>query len=172
MAQTKAGLWSVVVSLLVVSPALAEEAIPLPPEKKKEIMALALEGMWGKAKGRDGNLLQPADDKQRTTIPVSEKMAEEIMRVGIMDGIASWCKVPAWEPHYLLYMQRVRRAYQDDIAIAYASVLHGVMQGIMESPPNQSACDEATRDNIAKVIESDTVQLEEVLTLKRTQFTP
>lgn len=157
-----------ILSLFIAAPALAEESqIPLPVEKKQEIMKLALDRMWGYAKDRHGNFLQPADETQRTTIPISDKMADEVFHVGIINGIAYHCDVAAWEPLYLLYMQRIRRLTQDDVVIAYVSMLHGVMQGILSNPPNGKACDDQTRQRIIGVVEENTVQLEQLLEMKR-----
>lgn len=147
-------------SLLVTNSAIAG-GLELPPEQKKAVMGLALISTWEQAIGSDGKRITPIDDNERNTIPVSDQMGTEIIRVGMLDGIAVWCAVE-WEPHHKLYMKRIRKLYFTDKEIAYSSMLHGIVQGLYQGGKKGEQCDDKTRQKVAQTIADDNRQLEKL----------
>ena len=130
-------------------------------------MKLALEGIWGNAIGRDGKKLQPLNEEQRTTIPVTSEVVDEAIRVGMINGMAFRCNVE-WEPHFKLFMHGIRTIYTDDIPIAYATLVHGIMQGILGS--GKETCDDQMKKNVTVLLERETKAYEDFLKINRKQL--
>ena len=82
----------------------------------------ALDAMWGKAIGLDGNLLQPKTEKERTTIPIEPGYVEYVIRSAGIAGEAMWCGLD-WQPHYQRFMQTERKRNElTTVQAAYSRV--------------------------------------------------
>jgi hypothetical protein len=106
----------------------------------------ALDAMWGKAIGLDGNLLQPKTEKERTTIPIEPGYVEYVIRSAGIAGEAMWCGLD-WQPHYQRFMQTERtRNELTTVQAAYIGFLFGLTQQVYSKGLSaQETCSEQDR---------------------------
>lgn len=106
----------------------------------------ALDAMWGKAIGLDGNLLQPKTEKERTTIPIEPGYVEYVIRSAGIAGEAMWCGLD-WQPHYQRFMQTERKRNElTTVQAAYIGFLFGLTQQVYSKALSaQETCSEQDR---------------------------
>jgi len=93
-----------------------------------ELSRIAIEKMWGNAVGLDGKPLQPKNDKERTTIPITPEHAEYVILSAAVVGQAMWCGLD-WNADYLRYMQIERKRHSPTTTqVAYIGFLFGLSQ--------------------------------------------
>ena len=125
----------------------------------QKLMQRTLDGFWGKAVDSRGRPLEPADDADRTTMPIPEKTARQVIDVGRQSGLSEWCGVP-WQDRYFMYMEVMRRKFPDnDKAIAYIGALHGAAQGMTAGSRKNKACPEDMKIKLTNHMQKDIVDL-------------
>lgn len=111
-------------TLLIASAAIAIETRG---EPRDEIIYSMLSQFWGQARDVHGKPIQPASDKERTTVPVPMPVAYRALEAGETSGMAEWCGLD-WEPHYFSLTKVARSHEMSDTQVAFISVLHGAAQ--------------------------------------------
>jgi len=122
--------------------------------EKKKMIQLTLESFWGKAIDSQGNPVQPKDEKERTTIPISELQANHMINKGGESGLAQWCGVD-WQERYQLIILQLKKHITSDTQVAYAGVLHGLAQQMIYDAMKKETCDAETRAQTASIIAED-----------------
>jgi hypothetical protein len=135
-------------------PATAHAADLFSPEEKNKMMTLTLESFWGKAIDSQGKPVQPKDEAERTTMPISRDQAYYIIDKGGESGLAQWCGVE-WQGRYQMIIEQQRRHMKNEVQIAYAGVLHGLAQNMLVDGIKDERCDEATKAQITQLISDD-----------------
>src|SRR5688572_19256012 len=106
-----------------------------------EFALLALNGMWGKALDEHDRPLQPADERDRRTVPIPATDVRRVARAGAPAGIASWAGLD-WQTYYDAFMKQERRSHRwSGKQIAFIGVLFGISQGSFEK-----SCEKMPRD--------------------------
>lgn len=131
------------------------------PEKKK-MMQLTLDSFWGKARDSKGQPVQPKDDKERNTLPISTAQANHIIDKGAESGLAQWCDV-AWQERYQLIIAQLQKGLTSDTQVAYAGVLHGLAQHTMLDSMKKEKCDSDTREQMQTLMTDDIKNLKRSL---------
>ena len=150
------GLW-----LAVMATSASAADLFTDPEKQK-MMQLTLDSFWGKAIDSKGKPVQPKDDRERATIPISRAQSYYLINKGGESGLAEWCGVD-WQERYLLILKQLRKYLTTDTQVAYAGVLHGVAQGMVASGMKGEACDAETKGQIDELVKEDLKNLKQAL---------
>ena len=112
----------------------------------------ALNGMWGKALDEHDRPLQPADERDRRTIPIPAADVRRVARAGAPAGIASWAGLD-WQSYYDAFMKQERRSGRwSGKQIAFIGVLFGVAQGSFEKSCEKLERDQKSREWAADVL--------------------
>jgi hypothetical protein len=113
----------------------------------------ALDGMWGKVVGPDGKVLNPKNEKDRTTIPVSGEMVERVVLSGRIVGHAIWCEMQ-WKEDYLWFMQAERKRNKfSTTQAAYVGFLFGMSQNAFANDLKAGKpCQAADREEIQRAL--------------------
>ncbi|MDX2112876.1 MAG: hypothetical protein SFW63_03990 [Alphaproteobacteria bacterium] len=138
--------------LLMPTPAMAADLFS--QQEKNHMMTLTLESFWGKAVDSEGKPVQPKDERERTTMPITREQANYIIDKGGESGLAQWCGV-AWQGRYQLILEQQRRHMKSDVQVAYAGVLHGLAQNMLADAMKDERCDDATKKQISDLIAED-----------------
>jgi hypothetical protein len=146
-------------------PTAAPAADLFSQEEKNRMMTLTLESFWGKAIDSEGKPLQPKDDRERTTMPITRDQANYIIGKGGESGLAQWCGV-AWQGRYQLILEQQRRHMQSDVQVAYAGVLHGLAQNMLVDAMKGERCDHDTKAQTAELIADDVKNISRSLAKK------
>lgn len=126
--------------------------------EKQKMMQLTLENFWGKAINSKGEPVQPKNEKERSTVPISKQQAYHLINKGGESGLAQWCGVD-WQERYMLTLQQLRKYMTTDVQVAYAGVLHGVAQGMIVNGMKDEPCDAQTRKQVTEIIAADVKNL-------------
>lgn len=140
------------ISLIVLSqPAFAG----IVPEATRDVLLReALQGFWGRAKTSDGQLIQPASNAERQTMPVNKSVANFAFDVGEQSGLAEWCGID-WTRNFAALTRQARKNNQTEKQVAFISVAHGAAQGLVASSMAKSGpCSTRERDRVRAQIES------------------
>lgn len=125
-----------------VTPTLAD----LDKKDVDRIITKAMEGFWGHAVGYHGQILEPADEKERKRLLIPRADAERVVNEAIVYGLAVWCEVD-WKPVYLEYIQvEMKKKGWGEKQRAFIGVLFGLTQAtIQQSMPRPCNDDEKKR---------------------------
>ncbi len=146
---------------LVLSPSAKADEL-FSDVEKAEMMQLTLKHFWGKAIDSKGDPVQPADEKERTTVPISKQQAHYLINKGGESGLAQWCGVD-WQERYLLMLQQLRMHMKNDKQTAYSGVLHGVAQQTLAASLKGEPCDRDTSKQVATLMKQDIENLKRSL---------
>jgi hypothetical protein len=74
-----------------------------PAEQAAEIVRIAHQNFWGKAVLSDGTFARPADESERSALPIPRNEAMRIVQQSAAAGLGAWCGVD-WQSYYLAFM--------------------------------------------------------------------
>jgi hypothetical protein len=94
---------------------------------------------WGQARLRDGSVVQPIDEHDRNTMPISQSTAHQVLDVGEISGYAEWCGLD-WQSHYLTMTASARKNGFDQKQMAFIGVVHGLAQGVVFNSLKPNTC--------------------------------
>ena len=100
--------------------------------QREELLSLVLQNFWGKARLSNGQLVQPASEAERATVPISKTVVNRSFDIGEVSGLAEWCNL-AWQSNYFALTKAARSRGFSDKQIAFVSFLHGAAQGRIAS---------------------------------------
>lgn len=124
----------------------------IPDAERKVLLQKTLTSwFWGKAKLLDGSLVQPIDEHDRKTMPISEKTANQILDVGEISGYAEWCGLD-WQSHFLTMTASARQSGLKQKQMAFIGVVHGLAQGIVFDAFKLKTCGEKERETALKMM--------------------
>jgi hypothetical protein len=126
---------------------LGSGALAFDNATKDQIISLAFQNFWGKARLADGSHVQPGSEEERQTLPVSKEAAYQVIEVGKISGQAKWCSLD-WQKSYLALTKSARNQGYSDKQLAFIGLLHGVTQGIVERSMRGKKCDDAEKEKV------------------------
>ena len=118
----------------------------IPTEKHKKIIELAMNNFWGRAKLRNGTVVQPDSELERITLPITHKDAQKVIRAGEISSIADWCGLD-WQKNYYRVIKSARKSGLSDKQVAFVGLLHGVTMGIVDSALKGKECSPKIKEN-------------------------
>ena len=116
---------------------------------RETLMNDALSRFWGRAKLSDGTFVQPENEQERKTLPISNKVANQVLDVGEISGYAEWCGLD-WRSQFLAMTAAARRGGFKEKQVAFIGVLHGTAQGVIAEAMKSRPCGATDR---AKILE-------------------
>lgn len=120
-----------------------------PPQYKDGLIKATLEYYWGRAKDKDGKIIQPRDDKDRKTVPLSREVAYRVIDNALVAGAAAHCKLNP-KPYYSSYMKLERKLHGwDDKESAFLGMLFGAAQGSVQKALSKQPCDQEKKNQVA-----------------------
>lgn len=120
-----------------------------PPEYKDGLIKTTLEYYWGRAKDKDGNFIQPKDENDRKTVPLSREAAYRVIDNALVAGAAQHCKID-YKPYYRSYMKLERKLHGwSDKESAFIGVLFGAAQGSVANALQAKPCDAEKKKQVA-----------------------
>ena len=111
-----------------------------------------LSGFWGRAVFSDGTFVQPANEQERKTLPISRKVANQVLDVGEISGYAEWCGLD-WQSHFLAMTAAARRSGFKEKQVAFIGVLHGTAQGVIAEAMKSKPCGATDRAKILEMMQ-------------------
>jgi hypothetical protein len=148
----KIAKWWLSAMLILVLTFLASQVLAFDDATKDKIISLALENFWGKARLADGSYVQPENEVDRQTLPVSKETAYQIIEVGKISGLAQWCALD-WQKNYLKLTKSARQEGFSEKQVAFIGLLHGVTQGIVENAVKDKKCGGSEKEEAKKLCE-------------------
>jgi hypothetical protein len=148
----------ILISLLFVSTAAIGSGIT-PDSHREKLFDIALSKFWGNAVGRDGLPIEPENEVDRVTLPISKETAHLVFDIGEISGYARWCGVD-WKVHFLKLTSSARSSGFSEKQVAFIGVVHGVAQGVVEYAMTSSGmtCNVEQRQKVEKMIENSPVE--------------
>ena len=119
---------------------------------KDKIISLAFDNFWGKARLSDGSYVQPENEKDRQTLPISKETAYQVIDVGEISGLAKWCSLD-WQKNYSTLTRSARNQGFSEKQVAFVGLLHGVTQGLLERGMKGKNCDSSQKEKIVQRLE-------------------
>jgi len=120
---------------------------------RENIVKSAFSNFWGHAVLSNGKVVQPESDEERKTLPVSSAVANQVLDVGEVSGLAEWCGLN-WQSHYLSMTAAARKAGFKDKQVAFIGVLHGRAQGTVAEALKTRPCNEAKRTEVQEMMKN------------------
>jgi hypothetical protein len=104
----------------------------LSDQDRDYLIRRTLDHFWGEALDSDDKPIQPKDDRDRETIPITTSEAYRVTDAAIPAGVAMWAHLD-WEKYYGEFMKKERRTRQwSGKQIAFIGTLFGTVQGWTE----------------------------------------
>jgi hypothetical protein len=123
----------------------------LPSDVRTSLVKDVLSGFWGKAKDTKGNPINPKNDQDRETIPVSASVVDQAINVGEVSGMARWCGLNS-RPYYFSLTSYARKQKMTDKQVAFISVLHGASSQIIVSAMKSKTCEKEDKEMVIELI--------------------
>lgn len=120
---------------------------------RENIVKSAFSNFWGHAVLSDGKVVQPESDEERKTLPISNAVANQVLDVGAVSGLAEWCGLD-WRSHYLSMTAAARKAGFKEKQVAFIGVLHGRAQGTVAEALKTRPCTEAKRTEVQEIMKN------------------
>lgn len=130
----------------------------LPQESREELIQTAFANFWGKVTLSNGNFVEPDNESDRSTLPISSATANHVISVGELSGIAQWCGMD-WQVHFLSLTAKARQQGLSDKQVAFIGLLHGVAQGTVYSTLKSKPCAAEEKSMAEKMLETSPVKL-------------
>ena len=127
----------------------------LPNSAREELLKSTLSMFWGHAKLSDGSVVQPENEQERRTLPVSRDVANQVLDVGELSGLAMWCGLD-WQSHYLSMTAATRKNGFNEKQVAFIGVLHGAAQGIVVKAMELASCGASDRIKVMEMMQHST----------------
>jgi hypothetical protein len=124
----------------------------IPPEHRAELVRKVLSIFWGNARDSSGAPIMPKDERDRATVPISQKVADRVIVVGEISGMAVWCKLQ-WDPWYRSLTRAARNNGMNDKQVAFVSVLHGTVQQAIASGMESKPCSAAEKARVGEALQ-------------------
>jgi hypothetical protein len=121
------------------------------PEHRPELARKVLTIFWGNARDLSGLPIVPKDERDRMTVPISPSVADRVITVGEISGMAIWCKLP-WDPWYGSLTRAARNNGMNDKQVAFVSVLHGSVQQAVASAMESKPCNPADKARVGEAL--------------------
>ena len=128
-------------------------AVVLTDAARETIVKRAFSNFWGHAVLSNGKPVQPDSEEERKTLPVSNAVANQVLDVGEVSGLAEWCGLD-WRSHYLSLTAAARRAGFREKQVAFIGVLHGMTQGVVAEAMKARPCTEAKRTEVQEMMKN------------------
>lgn len=136
--------------------AVASEA-RAPSSVRDEVVQGILSEFWGNARDVHGNPIQPENEQDRQTVPVSRAAAYRAIEAGNISAVAEWCGLE-WETHFLALTRAARTKGMSDKQVAFLSVLHGAGQSAYLGSLSGRTCTNEERGRVAKLRDESAAQ--------------
>jgi hypothetical protein len=121
----------------------------LPDATREALVKQAFSQFWGRAKLSDGSFVQPDNEQERKTLPISSGVTNQVVDAGEVSGLAEWCGLD-WHSRYLTMTAAARKSGLKEKQLAFIGVLHGTAQGVLAEAMKPKPCGTSER---AKVLE-------------------
>jgi hypothetical protein len=115
------------------------------------LIDIAMQGLWGNARGSDGKVLNPLHESERDTVPLASNNITSIIERGELSGLAKWCGLDS-KRNFKRIMRSARTFGLDDVQLAFASALHGASVGAVESLLANRDCGNNYRKKIGNTL--------------------
>ena len=146
---------SMILVLVALSAAASE---PGPPSADRdEVIRQILGEFWGNARDVRGMPIQPENELDRRTVPVSRGAANRAIEAGNISAVAEWCGLE-WEPHYFALTRSARARGMVDKQVAFLSVLHGAGQAAYLSSLDGRTCTDEERGRVTRLRDESAAQ--------------
>jgi hypothetical protein len=106
---------------------------------------------WGKVRLPGGSFVQPANEIDKNTVPISAAIANRVFDRGELSGYAQWCGLD-WRKHFLSMTASARKAGLNEKQVAFIAVLHGVGQGYVLEGLREKCCDDGLRSHVKTML--------------------
>lgn len=124
----------------------------IPDVERKALLQRTLTSwFWGQARLLDGSLVQPIDENDRKTMPISATTANQVLDVGEISGYAEWCGLD-WQSHFLTMTASARQSGLGQKQMAFVGVVHGLAQGIVFDTLKSKTCGDKERAMVLKMM--------------------
>lgn len=123
----------------------------LPSDVRTSLVKDVLSGFWGKAKDIKGNPINPKNDQDRETIPISASVVDQAINVEELSGMARWCGLDS-RPYYFSLTSYARKQKMTDKQVAFISVLHGASSQIIVSTMKSKMCEKEDKEMVIELI--------------------
>ena|SRR5690606_5255735 len=145
-----------IVLALAASGMVASEEIE-PSAARDEVIRQILSEFWGNARDVHGMPIQPENEQDRRTVPVSRAAAYRAIEAGNISAVAEWCGLE-WEPHYFSLTRAARTRGMVDKQVAFLSVLHGSGQAAYLRSLAGRICTEDERERVETLRDESAVK--------------
>lgn len=122
----------------------------LPDSAREKLLKEALSKFWGRAKLSDGSLVQPDNEQERNTLPISIAVANQVFDVGEISGYAEWCGLD-WQSNFLTMTAAARKSGFKGKQVAFIGVIHGAAQGIVYDALKSKTCGAQERSSVVEM---------------------
>lgn len=123
----------------------------LPDTERERLFKEALSHFWGRAKLADGSFVQPDNEQDRNTLPISITVANQVFDVGEISGYAEWCGLD-WKSNFLTMTAAARKSGFKGKQVAFIGLLHGVAQGIIVDALKSKTCGVHERSKVMEMV--------------------
>jgi hypothetical protein len=124
----------------------------IPEAERKALLQKTLSSwFWGQAKLLGGSVVQPIDEHDRKTMPISARTANQVLDVGEISGYAEWCGL-YWQSHFLTMTASARQSGLKQKQMAFIGVVHGLAQGIVFDALKPKTCGDKERAMVLKMM--------------------
>ena len=138
---------SMILALAALSAAASDASAP---SARDEAIRQILSEFWGTARNAQGMPIQPENEQDRRTVPISRAAAYRAIEAGNISAVAEWCGLE-WEPHYFALTRAARTHGMVDKQVAFVSVLHGAAQSAYLKSLTDRTCNEEERDRVTRL---------------------
>ena len=138
-------------SVLVLLAAIAHAQNVFSDQQAAELIRLAHQNFWGKAKLSTGQVIQPRDERERQTLPIPYADAVRVVQSSVPAGLGAWCSVD-WRSYYQAFMKLERQKPWSEKQIAFICILFGVAQGNLQKAMSKSPCTPKEREGVTKLL--------------------
>lgn len=123
----------------------------LPGPEREKLFKEALSHFWGRAKLADGSFVQPDNEQERNTLPISTTVANQVFDVGEISGYAEWCGLD-WKSNFLTMTAAARKHGFKGKQVAFIGMLHGVAQGVIADALKSKSCGAHERPKVMEMM--------------------
>lgn len=121
----------------------------LPEPERAQLTQRVLQAFWGKAVNSAGGVIQPLDERDRNTVPITDSQVQHAIDVGEVSGLAEWCGLD-WKPHFFALTRSFRARGSPDKQVAFVGVLHGATQGRIVAIMGSRPCGASDRAGVER----------------------
>ena len=146
---------SMILALTALSAVASEHGAP--SAARDEVIRQILSKFWGSARDVRGIPIQPENEQDRMTVPVSRAAAYRAIEAGNISAVVEWCGLE-WEPHYFALTRAARVMGMVDKQVAFLSVLHGAGQSAYLKSLTGRTCTDEERDRVTILRDESSVQ--------------